>query len=116
MAALTAQASRDASAPMDITVDGYTGKSITLHVPDDAATREEAFSECDEQTFASWAGGGDSPSAGPSRYHQGPGQIDELWILDVNGELIVMDAMYGAETPAEQLAELHAILESMTFE
>ncbi|MEK6190769.1 MAG: hypothetical protein AABM41_00430 [Chloroflexota bacterium] len=111
VAALTAQASRDASAPVDITVDGYAGKSITLHVRDDAV-----FSECDDRTFASWAGGGDSLSTGPSRYHQGPGQIDELWILDVDGQLIVMDANYYAETPAEDLAELHAILESMTFE
>ena len=60
--------------------------------------------------------GADPPSAGPSRYHQGPGQIDELWILDADGLLVVMDAMYGAETPDEHVAELHAILESMTFE
>jgi hypothetical protein len=111
VAALTAQASRDASDPVDITVDGYTGKSIILHVPDDAV-----FSECDEGLFASWAGGGDPLSAGPSRHHQGPGQIDEVWILDVNGELIVVDAMYGAETSDEHVAEIHAILESMTFE
>lgn len=113
--ALTAQASRDASAPVDITVDGHAGKSITLHVPDDAATREEAFRECDQQTFASWAGGGDPVSAGPSRYHQGPGQIDEVWIVDVDGQLIVIDAMYGKATPAGDLAELHQILESIEF-
>jgi len=95
---------------VDITVDGYAGKSITLHVPDDAA-----FSECDERTFASWAGGGD-PRWPALRYHQGPGQIDELWILDVNREPIVINAMDGDETSAEHLAELHAILESMTFE
>ncbi len=111
VAALTAQASRDASAPIDITVGGYAGKTVTLHVPDDAV-----FGDCDEDKFASWAGGGEPTSAGPSRYHQGPGQIDEVWILDVDGELIVVDAMYGAETSAEHLAELHAILESMTFE
>lgn len=111
VAALTAQASRDASAPVDITVDGYAGKSITLHVPDNAV-----FGECDQGTFASWAGGGDPLESGPSRYHQGPGQIDEVWILDVDGELIVIDAMYGDETPAEDVAELHAILESMTLE
>lgn len=110
-AALTAQASRDASAPVDITVDGHVGKSITLHVPDDAV-----FGDCDDDRFSSWAGGGDPLSAGPSRYHQGPGQIDEVWLLDVDGVLIVVDAMYGAETSAEHLAELHAILESMTFE
>ncbi len=49
VAALSAQASRDASEPVDITVDGYAGKSITLHVPDDAV-----FSDCDEGYFGSW--------------------------------------------------------------
>ena len=43
VAALAAQASRDASAPVDVTVGGYAGKTITLHVPDDAA-----FDDCDE--------------------------------------------------------------------
>ena len=33
VAALAAQASRDASAPVDVTVGGYAGKMITLHVP-----------------------------------------------------------------------------------
>ncbi len=116
VAAMTDQASRDASAPVDITVDGYAGKSITVHVPDDAEYEGEAFTECDEGQFASWAGGGDPVSDGPSRYHQGPGQTDELWILDVEGELIVVDAIYDAETPTEDLDELHAILESMTFD
>ena len=73
VAALAAQASRDASAPVDITVDGYAGKSITLHVPDDAV-----FSDCDRDTFGSWTVSLDSaPGLDPYRYHQGPGQIDE---------------------------------------
>ena len=33
VAALAAQASRDASEPVDVTVGGYAGKMITLHVP-----------------------------------------------------------------------------------
>ena len=33
--ALASQASRDASEPVDVTVDGHSGKSITIHVPDD---------------------------------------------------------------------------------
>ena len=111
VAALTAQPSRDASTPVDVTVDGHAGKSITLHVPDDIVD-----SACDQGKFASWAGGGEPPTNGPSRYHQGAGQIDEVWVLDVNGELVVMDAMSGAETPAVKLAEMRAILESMTFE
>ena len=109
VAALAAQASRDASDPVDITVDGYAGKSITLHVPDDTVD-----SECDQGRFASWEMA-DSPEDGPDRYHQGPGQIDELWVLDIDGVVTVMDAMYGPETPAQNIAELQAILQSMTF-
>jgi hypothetical protein len=107
VAALTAQKSRDASAPVAITLDGYSGKRITLHVPDDAT-----FSTCDSGQFASWTS---SPNGEPERYHQGPGQIDEVTILDVSGKLMVFDAAYYKGTPAGDLAELHAIVDSMTF-
>ena len=109
VAALTAQKSRDASAPVDITVDGYSGKSITLHVPDDAV-----FDRCDGGKFGSWQTAAVA-SDGPERYHQGPGQIDELLILDVSGKLMVFDAAYYKGTPAGTVAEMHAILDSMTF-
>ena len=108
VAALSAQALRDASAPVDITVGGYAGKSITLHVPDDAV-----FSQCDEGYFGSW-GGPNEPT--PYRYSQGPGAIDELWILDVGGVLTVIDTQYYAGTPVEHVEEIRAIVESMTFE
>jgi hypothetical protein len=109
VAALRAQKSRAASAPVDITADGYSGKSMTLHVPDDAA-----FAQCDQGKFGSWQAA-KVATDGPDRYHQGPGQIDELLILDVGGKLMVFDAAYYAGTPAGDLAELHAILDSMTF-
>jgi hypothetical protein len=105
--ALAAQASRDASAPVDITVDGHAGKSITLNVPGDAD-----FSACDQGFFGSW---GVATERTPARYHQGPGQIDELWILDVDGDLVVIDTTYYAGTPAEHVAEIRAIVESATF-
>jgi hypothetical protein len=111
VAALAAQTPRDASEPMDITVDGYSGKQITLHVPDDAAYSAGEFTNCDEGYFSSWGGGGD-----PSRWHQGPGQIDEVYILDVDGVLTVIDTNYYARTPAEDVEELRAIVESATFE
>lgn len=109
VAALAAQKSRDASAPVDITVDGYSGKSITLHVPDDAV-----FAQCDQGKFGSWQSA-EVASDGPDRYHQRPGQIDELLILDISGKLMVFDSAYYKGTPAGVLAELHAILDSMTF-
>lgn len=108
-AALAAQASRDASAPVDITLDGYAGKAITLHVPDDAD-----FTQCDEGNFGSWSLG--TTDLSPHRYAQGPGQIDEVWVLDVDGLMVVIDWAYYAQTPADDVAELRAIVESATFE
>ncbi len=113
VAALSGQASRDATEPVDITVDGYKGKSITLHVPDDAAYAAGKFTDCDQGYFGSWTVPGE---VDPARYHQGPGQIDELWILDVGGVLTVIDTAYYKGTPAEHVAEVRAIVESTTFE
>ena len=66
VAALAAQPSRDASEPMDVTVGGYAGKSITLHVPDDAV-----FEECEEGEFVSYGTdeepGPHPPGPGPDR-------------------------------------------------
>lgn len=107
VAAMAAQELRDASEPVNVTVDGYAGKSITVHVPDDAK-----FSDCDQGYFGSW--GVDTEST-PARYHQDPGQIDKLWILDVNGELFVIDTAYYAGTPQVVVDELAAIAESATF-
>lgn len=109
VAALTAQASRDATEPLDVTVDGYTGKSITLHVPEDAV-----FGECDSGTFGSW--GMPSADLSPFRYHQDPGQIDKLWIVDVDGELVVIDIAYYDGTPSEVVDEMEAIVESISFD
>ena len=112
-AALAAQASRDATSPVDITVGGHAGKFLTLHVPDTGATRDEAFKDCDQETFATWGAEG---LEGPARYQQGPGQIDDIWILDVDGEIVVLDAAYGPMTPAALIDETRAIAESATFE
>jgi hypothetical protein len=106
VAALEAQASRDASAPVDVTVDGYAGQSITLHVPDDAV-----FSDCDRGEFRTLVSGPDD-----ARYHQDPGQIDKLWIVDVDGELVVIDIGFYEGTPPSVIGELEAIVDSTTFE
>jgi hypothetical protein len=105
--ALTAQATRDASAPVDVTVDGHEGKSITLHVPDDAV-----FSTCDHGEFGSW-GQGSNPT--PARYHQDPGQIDKLWIVDVDGQPVILDIAWYEGTPQAVVDELEAMVESTTF-
>ncbi len=106
-AALAAQASRDASDPVDVNISGYVGKKVTLHVPTDAV-----FEDCDDGSFASYGTAGTST---PNRTHQGPGQIDEIWILNVNGAVAILDVMYRADTPAALIEELRAIAESADF-
>jgi hypothetical protein len=108
VAALTAQASRDATESVDVTVDGYAGKSITLHVPEDAV-----FAECDSGTFGSW--GLPGSDVAPYRYHQDPGQIDTVYIVDVDGRLAVIDTGYYADTPQSVIDELEAIVASTSF-
>jgi len=108
-AALAAQPSRDASDPVDVTVGGYAGKHVTLHVPEDW---DASSNDCDQGNFASYGVNGGEPA----RYHQGPGQIDELWILDVDGEFAILDAMYRPDTPPHLVEEMRAIAESATFE
>ena len=53
VAALSSQGSRDASGPVDITLGGYAGKSITLEVPADVD-----FTKCDPGHSGSWSCGG----------------------------------------------------------
>ncbi len=106
IAALSGQPSRDASAPVDVTVDGHAGKSITLHVPDDAR-----FGDCDQGEFRSWIEGSEAV-----RYHQDPGQFDLVWVLDVNGELVIFDVAYYEGTPPSVLDEMGAVVESATLD
>jgi hypothetical protein len=47
---------------------------------------------------------------------QGPGQIDEIWIVDVNGRIALLDGGFYADTPQHDVDELHAILDSIRIE
>ena len=114
--ALAAQAPRDASTPVDVTIGGHDGKHVTLHVPDDAPTRAEAFKDCDGGEFASYGETGKTGVDGLARTHQGPGQVDELWILDVDGRLAIIDVMYRPDTSDELIEEMRTIVESTTVE
>ena len=115
--ALAAQAMTDATEPVDVTVGGYAGKAITLTVPMSFdlpdATREEKFGDCDQDLYGFY---GIEGEAEPARNAQGAGQIDELWIIDVDGAIVILDAAYSPATPPEMVEEMRAMVESATFE
>ena len=96
--ALANQPLRGDAEPVDVEVDGYAGKRIELSVPDDID-----FANCDAGEFQSWEG----------RTHQGPGQVDVLYILDVDGQRVVIDAHFMPGTSAADDAERQAIVESI---
>jgi hypothetical protein len=107
VAALAAQASRDPSEPVDVTMGGYAGKMITLHVPDDAD-----FAACDDGEFVSYT----DEDGERWHWHQGPGQVDDFWFVNVDGSIVEIRAMYRPDTPIELLAEMRTLVESATFQ
>jgi len=106
VAALANQALRNAAAPEEITLDGYSGKKITLLTPDDAR-----FRDCDEHHFSTLGVAGEDPAL----WQQGRGEIDEIWVVDVNGRIVLLEGGYWAHTPQETVDELHAIVNSAVF-
>lgn len=98
--ALADQSMRGDAIPTDVTIDGYDGKYLEMSVPTDID-----FADCDRGFFYSWLG----------RFHQGPGQIDRVYILDVDGQRQVLIAHHMPGVSAADLAEQQAIVESIDF-
>jgi hypothetical protein len=115
--ALTTQRLRRATEPTRVTLDGYEGFFLEWSVPADAVVTGDAeFQGCDFEPpnglrdFVSWFGNGFG-----ERYHQVAGQVDKLWVLDVEGQRLVVDATYSPDTPEAHRSELAAIVESLRF-
>ncbi len=60
--------------------------------------------------FATWR----DPGVGVN-WNYAPGQTHRVWILDVNGHRLVVDAAYDRDATAEQVRELTGMVESIRF-
>jgi hypothetical protein len=117
--ALAAQPMRNATTPSSrwagvprvrATEPGWwPGLAIELTVPGDID-----FADCDGGEFRSWGPDADA------RSHQGPGQRDLVWVVDHSGQGVqaegarmIIDAATFPGTPAEVIAEIEAILDSL---
>jgi hypothetical protein len=105
--ALAEQPQRDATST-DVTLDGYDGKLVRMSMPADINP-----SDCDGGMFATWSEAG---SDSPSRFTQGAGTIDTIYILDVNGTRVVIDAFYLPSTSAADVSELEQIIASISIQ
>jgi hypothetical protein len=114
--ALVAQKSRDTSKPKAVTLDGFAGKYLEWSVPRDAkVVGDSDFVGCDAQDnghldFVSWLADGHG-----ERYQQEAGQVDQLWILDVDGHRLLADATYSLKSTDAARRELAAVAASLEF-
>jgi hypothetical protein len=104
--ALATRPLRHASRPRKAELAGFRGKYLRWSVPS-----KIDFSRCGQGYFESWTGRGWANN----RWQQGPGQVDRLWILDVNGKRLVIDANYLPRATRGQRAELDRIVHSIKF-
>jgi hypothetical protein len=118
VAALVAQPTRNATAPVDVTLAGYAGRHLEWSVPADmVVTGDSDFAGCDiepsngHRDFNSWVGNGQG-----SRYQQVAGQVDRLWILDVDGQRLLVDATYSPDTTEADRNEQQRVVESLRFQ
>ena len=116
VAALEAQSMRHATKPTDVTLGGYSGKYLEWSVPKHwVVTGDGDFKGCDVQdghrNFVSWLGNGGVGQ----RWQQMAGQVDKLWILDVNGQRLVVDANYAPGTTRAQRDEEDQVVQSLRF-
>jgi len=100
VSAMRAQPLGSSSEPVSVTIDGYSGQYVDL-------IRNQAGASCG--TYNRW------PSSKGSRQAL-VGEHDQLWVLDVDGVLLVIDVFSFQETTAEMLANVRQLVESVDIE
>jgi hypothetical protein len=119
-AVLAARPLRNATAPLAVNLGGYHGKFLEWSVPVDIRfdAASQSFSDCDQGNengptrgyFKTWIA-----TDGGDRYQQGPGQVDRLWILDIQGHRLVIDATYMPATSELDQVALRKVVDSIAF-
>jgi hypothetical protein len=106
VAALANQKGLWVSTPTDVTIDGFAGTYMERTFP-----ARMSLTDCDGVQFRVWldAGGG-------VRWLGSPGQLDLLWILDVDGAPLVIDVALEVDAPAHDRAELLRMVDSIRID
>ena len=88
----------DTTAPTDVTIGGHPGKRLQLTVPADAN-----LAGCEQDQYRSYEG----------RYYQLNGQVDDIWMVDVDGKTLMIRTTYDPDTSEANRTELTQMVESM---
>jgi hypothetical protein len=103
--ALTNHPGWTTTSPTPVTIDGFSGQYLRLTVPADIT-----FQNCgaDSESFLMW----ETPDGG-GRCAQGPGQIHDIYVIDVDGSRLVVAALSFPDSPEAGLREQKAIIDSI---
>ncbi len=103
--ALAAQRRTEVSAPKPVRVAGYDGVTLELELPDDLAV-----ARCTEQIYMFWEG-----SPGDAHHQAAPNAVERLWVLDVDGQRVVLATLIDPGVPDRDIDEITAMVESVRF-
>jgi len=99
--------------PSDVMVDGFSGKYLELTVPDLAVQGTEhgnLFTDCTDGELKSWI----APTLSYAFHgYELPGQVEEFWLLDIDGTRLLIEAIRSPASSEGDLAELRSILDSI---
>jgi hypothetical protein len=102
--ALVGQTGHPAGPRVKMGLRGFDTTKLEMQVPEDLD-----ISRCDNGEFHPWR----SPQG--DRYQQGPGQVDQLFITDVNGTRLVIDVSYFPGTSAKDREQVLEMFRSVEF-
>jgi hypothetical protein len=107
-AGLAAQRGRDVLGPSDVTIGGYPAKRVELSVP-----AELDVATCDDGQIRSWPSAAYDESTG---WIGLPGQTDVFYVIDVDGERILIGTTRGPEASDQDVVELDGVIDSIRID
>ena len=105
----------DVTAPSDISVDGYPGKTFQRTAPvlsdcPNMSPGHMRIPEADGPVLRSW-----QSSNGVGEYYE-PGQVETVLVLDIEGTVVVINANLWAGSSATDRAEFADVLDSIRID
>lgn len=107
------------SPPAEVFAYGHRGMHLELTVPDlpvEGAGEDRSFTGCTDGQLKSWVAAIDIEPGDAFYGYTGPGYVEEIWILDVEGTRLMIAAERSAASHTDDVEEMRTILDSIRIE